>query len=216
MRTLKIVVITVVAVVFFEVAAAEVYFRTHRFSAREKPSWLEQTLARHARDVSVSREVRSLKNPRALTDETMSEARGHWTEHCAICHGLDGRGDVTVGRSMSPPAPNMNDPATQQKTDGELYYIISQGVRMTGMPAWEGEDSPEAIWDLVSFIRHLPQITPEELRQMEEMGGEGEPEVIREGNGAEASSDGHTEQSKSNRVNKPGAKPSKHTHKHEH
>ena len=52
--------------------------------------------------------------------------------------------------------------------DGELFYIISNGVRLTGMPAWEEEDSPEEIWDLVSFIRRLPQRTPEELKEMKQ------------------------------------------------
>ena len=81
-------------------------------------------------------------------------------------------GNSVIGRGLYPPAPDITDAKTQEQTDGELFYIISNGVRLTGMPAWQGEDSPEEIWDLVSFIRHLPQITPEELKQMKEMSGE--------------------------------------------
>ena len=172
MRVAKIAVVTVFVVVLLEALAMEIFMRTHRFGAKEKPSWLEATIAQHARNVSVPGDVIGLKNPRSATEDVMAEAREHWTEHCSICHGLDGRGDTTPGRNMYPQAPNMNDAQTQQRTDGELFYTISRGVRLTGMPAWEGEDSPEAIWDLVSFIRHLPQLTLEELKQMKKMSGE--------------------------------------------
>ncbi|HJZ67853.1 MAG TPA: cytochrome c, partial [Blastocatellia bacterium] len=165
MRTAKIVVITVFVVALVEVAGVEIFLRTHKFSAREQPSWLERTFAGHARDISLPDDAKTLKNPRAVNDEIMAEAREHWVEHCAVCHGLDGRGEAVIGRNMYPPVPNMTEAQTQQKADGELFYIVSNGVRLTGMPGWEGEDSPEEIWDLVSFIRHLPQLTPEELKQ---------------------------------------------------
>lgn len=194
MRTAKIVVITLFAVFLVEFIAAEVFLRTHRFSAKEKPSWLESVFAQHARNVSVPADARGLKNPRAVTDETIiAEAREHWTEHCSTCHSIDGRGDTAISRGMYPPAPNLNDPQTQQKTDGELFFIISNGVRFTGMPGWQEEDSAEEIWDLVSFIRHLPQLTPEEFKQMNETGREGKKEP---------------------REDKPGVKT--HTHSHQH
>jgi hypothetical protein len=49
----------------------------------------------------------------------------------------------------------------------KLYYIISNGIRLTGMPAWGSEDKPEAIWDLVSLIRRLPKLSPEELQRLQ-------------------------------------------------
>jgi mono/diheme cytochrome c family protein len=58
---------------------------------------------------------------------------------------------------------------TQELTDGELFYIIENGVRLTGMPAWGGAGKPEESWKLVHFIRHLPRISPEELAEMERM-----------------------------------------------
>ena len=59
--------------------------------------------------------------------------------------------------------------ATQELTDGELFYFIENGIRFTGMPAW-GDGSPkgeELGWKLVHFIRHLPQLTPDEVGEME-------------------------------------------------
>ena len=90
-------------------------------------------------------------------------------DHCASCHGLDGGGNTVIGRNVYPPAPDMREAVTQDLSDGELYYIISNGVRFTGMPAWGGEDSPQEIWELVSFIRRLPSLSPEELKLMEQL-----------------------------------------------
>ena len=219
MRAAKIVVITVFVVILVEILAAEIFLRTHKFSAKEQPSWLEKTFAQHARNIAVPRDAKALTNPRTATDEIMTEAREHWTEHCSICHGIDGRGDTIIGGRMYPPTPNMNEGQTQQKSDGELFYIVSNGVRLTGMPAWEGEDNPEEIWDLVSFIRHLPQLTPEELRRMKELAGEGkeeagdQPDDTGRKSGSKA---GEKTTSDSQPVrphkDKPGAKPHKHSH----
>jgi hypothetical protein len=112
----------------------------------------------------------------------------------------------------------MREAQTQQRADGELFYIVSKGVRLTGMPAWEGEDSPEEIWDLVSFIRHLPQLTLEELKQMKEMVGEGKEQSEDGAAGKSESNAGENAAPNTKPVrphkDKPGTKP--HTHPHEH
>jgi len=139
---------------------------THGFSAREEPSWAEAYFARHARRIATPAGAKELKNPFPATPESMAEAQEHWVAHCSSCHGIDGRGDTTIGRNLYPKAPDMRDAETQRLSDGELYYIISNGVRFTGMPAWGSEDSPESIWALVAFIRRLPHLTPEEIQSM--------------------------------------------------
>lgn len=147
----------------------------HGFSAREKPSWLEELLARNARKIATPTGARALKNPIAPTPENLAAAQAHWVDHCALCHGLDGSGNTPIGRNLYPPAPDMKDAAVQNLSDGELYYIISHGVRFTGMPAWGGLHSEAETWQLVSFIRRLPHLTPEELSRMEQVaaGSEG-------------------------------------------
>lgn len=146
----------------------------HGFSAREEPSWLEMYFARHARRIATPAGARELKSPFAATPESMAEAQEHWVAHCSSCHGIDGRGDTTIGRNLYPKAPDMRDAETQRLSDGELFYIISNGVRFTGMPAWGSEDSPESIWALVAFIRRLPHLTPEEIRSMQQPAAEEE------------------------------------------
>jgi mono/diheme cytochrome c family protein len=108
----------------------------HGFSAREIPSQLEEFLARHARNIAAPAGAKELKNPYSVTTESLSAARAHWVSQCAICHGLEGAGKTPVGRNLYPEAPDMRDPFTQGLSDGELFYIINNGVRFTGMPAW--------------------------------------------------------------------------------
>lgn len=146
----------------------------HGFSAKEKPSRLEEFLARHARKIATPASARALKNPYLVTPESLRAAQAHWADHCASCHGLDGSGNTTLGRNLYPKAPDMRDAATQGLSEGELYYIISNGVRFTGMPAWGGEHSSQETWQLVSFVRRLPHLTPDELKAGEQKpAGEG-------------------------------------------
>ena len=72
-----------------------------------------------------------------------------------------------MGRNLFPRTPDMRLDATQRLSDGELYYIIHNGVRWTGMPAWGDPDNDMDSWKLVLFIRHLPHLAPDEIRDME-------------------------------------------------
>lgn len=146
----------------------------HGFSARDNPSGVEKIMAKTMRSLAVPSRARNMKNPVADTPENMAEARAHWADHCALCHSNDGSGNTEIGKNLYPKAPDMRLPQTQALTDGELYYTIQNGIRLTGMPAWgEAIDNDEASWKLVRFIRHLPQLTPEEMKEMEQLNPKG-------------------------------------------
>lgn len=145
------------------------FVTAHGFSAREKPSKLEAFLARHARRIASASGAREMRNPASPTDLAIAEARDHFADHCAICHANDGSGKTQINAGLYPPAPDMKERDTQGLSDGELFYIIKNGIRFTGMPGWGGED--EENWKLVLFIRHLPKITPKELELMKEVNG---------------------------------------------
>ncbi len=143
----------------------------HGFSARDEPTAVEAFVARRVRHLAVPRAAREMTNPVELNEDVLSEARAHFADHCAWCHGNDGRGQTTIGQNLYPRAPDMASSKTQSLSDGELFYVIKHGIRLTGMPAW-GEDTPEddrESWKLVHFIRHLPDITPEEIEEMTEL-----------------------------------------------
>jgi len=124
--------------------------------------------ARTARNLSIPACERGTKNPFAPTAEVLSEARVHFADHCAICHGNDGVGKTQIGQNLYPKAPDMRLPPTQNLTDGEIYYVVHNGVRLTGMPAWGGPGKDDDSWKLVLFIRHLPRMIPQEIKEMEQ------------------------------------------------
>jgi len=149
-------------------AIALMLTRSGGFSARAEPSMPERLIARAARRLAVPRGAREARNPIPFTPEAWSDARAHFADHCAICHGNDGQGHTDIGRNLYPKAPDMRLPDTQRLTDGELYWIIENGVRLTGMPAWGDGASDDALtWRLVHFVRHLNDLTAEHLKEME-------------------------------------------------
>jgi len=140
-------------------------------SVREQPTAAEVHLARLLRRLAVPGHALALSNPLTPTAEVIAKARAHFADHCAGCHGNDGRGRTSIGMNLYPKAPDMTLAATQSMSDGEIFYTIKHGIRLTGMPAW-GADTPqddEASWGLVHFIRHLPDVTPVELSAMEKL-----------------------------------------------
>jgi mono/diheme cytochrome c family protein len=168
MRRVIISVLTPLIVIAAVMGGFLLYIRGSGFSARAEPTWMERVMARNARKIATPADAKSLTHPRVpQTEEMIVEADEHFVEHCGMCHGSDGRGNTTIGRNLYPKVPDMTRPETQQLSDGELYYIIFNGIRLTGMPAWGSEDKPEAIWDLVSLIRRLPKLTPEESKRLE-------------------------------------------------
>lgn len=140
-------------------------------TARETPSAVEVFVARRIRHLMIPRTAREARNPTPVTPEVLAEGRAHFADHCATCHANDGGGDSEIGQKLYPRAPDMRKDDTQSLSDGELFYIIHNGVRYTGMPAWGGDGAEEDLdsWELVHFIRRLPKLTPEEIREMEKL-----------------------------------------------
>jgi mono/diheme cytochrome c family protein len=141
---------------------------TTGFSAKAEPHWMEVLLARQLRYLAIPLENRNLRNPVALTPEVLKEARAHFADHCATCHANDGSGQTKLGKNFYPKAPDLRLAETQDMSDGEMFFIIQNGIRFTGMPAWGTGDPSEDTdsWKLVHFIRHLPRLSKEELAEM--------------------------------------------------
>jgi cytochrome c553 len=164
------------------VAVGVVMVNAHGFSARAQPSRFETWFARRVRSAAVPPDARRLVNPVPDTPEVQAEARAHWADHCATCHANDGSGDTAMGKRTYPPAPDMRLAPTRQMTDGELFYIIQNGIRFSGMPAWGGGSDQHAAssWKLVRFIRHLPQLTWEEKQEMQKLNPKSPDEIKEE------------------------------------
>jgi predicted CXXCH cytochrome family protein len=137
------------------------------FSARTEPSPFERNLASAVRNFAIPRHERNEKNPLAVNSKTLAEAREHFTARCSICHGSDGRGQTQMGRSLYPRVPDLLSAETQSLTDGEIRYIIENGVQLTGMPASRNphQETEDDSWKLVLFIRDVRPLTEDEKSQ---------------------------------------------------
>ena len=177
-RGLALIVLLIVA----GAATAFWLFVQHGFSARDQPTAIEAFVARRLRHLAVPRSARQAQNPLPATPEVLAEARAHFADHCALCHGNDGSGQTEIGKNLYPKAPDMRQDNTQSLSDGELFYIIHNGIRLTGMPAW-GSGPPEKdqdSWKLVHFIRHLPKLDSEELEEMKKLNPKSPDEMTEE------------------------------------
>jgi mono/diheme cytochrome c family protein len=151
--------------------ACTLWFVAGGISAKSSPGTLEMAVAPRLRSMAIPRAARDQRSPVPASAAALNEGMEHFADHCALCHGNDGSGDTQMGRNLYPRVPDMRLAATQDLTDGELFYIIENGVKLTGMPAWGGdpEHGAEANWNLVQFIRHMPKLTPAELSKMKDL-----------------------------------------------
>jgi len=135
------------------------------------------------------------KNPIPYSPDAAKDGQEHFGHHCQICHGLDGQNTgVPFAAKMSPPVPELTSKDVQDYTDGQLHWIIENGIAPSGMPAWKGNLEDEEMWKIVHYLRHLPP-----------KGSLGAPEVFKE----EAEQHEHAEQGKTGE-----AKPHSHSHTH--
>ena len=144
------------------------YARLTGFRARSTPPAVEAMLARRVRSWAVPASERTRSAPTGPAVQ-WSDALAHYADHCAVCHGVDGRGDTAMGRGLYPPAPDMTMTSTQSLTDGELFWVIENGVRFTGMPGWGTgtSDGEASSWALVRVIRQLPHLTTDDRQRIE-------------------------------------------------
>lgn len=158
-------------------------------SANATPTRLEEFAARNARHLAIPSNARAAQNPVLDSPEVQREARLHFADHCAICHGNDGSGDTPIGNGLYPKPPDLRKPETQDLSDGELFWIIENGVRFTGMPAFSGNKdhtnggnhgNGQDSWKLVHFIRHLPRLTAAERLEMERYNPKGQEDRTEE------------------------------------
>lgn len=134
------------------------------FSASKPAGRLEERFARMALDRSIARRAPNRANPFGASPEAARAGLRLFRTHCVACHGGPGADATEGGASLNPPAPGLTLPRVQARSDGELQWIISHGIRMTGMPAFGPSRSEEDLWQLVAAVRRLPRLSAEERR----------------------------------------------------
>ncbi len=127
-------------------------------TARQTPSAAEGFVARALVNLGIPKDAHARKNPLSARVDGADAAAGRelYRLHCVSCHGADGRGQTAAGRGLYPPpfALTRSGFDSRNRTDGDLFYLVRNGIRNTGMPGWELADAQ--IWQLVSYMRALP------------------------------------------------------------
>jgi mono/diheme cytochrome c family protein len=136
------------------------------FTALKPPGRLEERVATFALNRSIQRHAPKVANPLGRSPAAVAAGLALFRTHCIDCHGAPGVDPTEGGASLNPPAPGLTLARVQARSDGELQWIVSNGIRMTGMPAFGASRSEEEIWQLVAALRRLPQLSPEESRML--------------------------------------------------
>jgi mono/diheme cytochrome c family protein len=123
--------------------------------------WLFETV----RDRSVATRARDIVVPKDLDDANrISKGAGQYAETCSGCHLAPGMKRTEISRGLYPRAPELR--RQTDLTPAEQFWIVKHGVKMTGMPAWGVTHQDELLWDVVAFVRKLPQLTPEQYETL--------------------------------------------------
>lgn len=142
-------------------------------AASSPPSKTETRFANYATQKSIQKRAPSKSNPFS-GPAAIKAGLPHYKENCVMCHGAPGVPETEFGMGLNPAAPDLTLPLIQEMTDGQLFWVVSNGIRMTGMPAFKPTHSEEQIWKIVAFVRHLPEIGPEEQKILKAGQEEGE------------------------------------------
>ncbi|HEY6065020.1 MAG TPA: cytochrome c [Thermoanaerobaculia bacterium] len=147
--------------------AAVVYTGAFNTSAEKPPSKLERDLATFALNRSVLRRAPNAKNPLPMSADNLRGGLAHYRENCLVCHGAPGVDPGEIGQGLNPGAPDLTLSRVQARTDGQLFWIVDEGIKMTGMPAFGPTHEENEIWQIVSFVRHLPEISDAEKGELQ-------------------------------------------------
>lgn len=149
--------VTVVVVLLGGLGVALLGFLPTR--ANTVPPEMERHFAMSALDNSVERHAPRVNNPVPPTDENLIEGLKIYTMNCALCHGGIDRQPSTLEKSFYPPPPNLIlDPVDDP--EWHVFYVIRNGVRYTGMPAWDKTLSDPDIWKLTAFLARMEKLPP--------------------------------------------------------
>ncbi len=166
MKALRTFLLTLLVIAVLGAACGLLLIR-RGFRATTMPTVWEGVVARTMRGWAVPARERSKKNPVAATSDALQQGREQFLTQCAACHGIDGSGTTPMGLNLYPRVPDLRAASTQSLSDGEIHYIIENGVQLTGMPAWGNPhlESSGNSWQLVHFIRSLRPLTKGERSQ---------------------------------------------------
>jgi mono/diheme cytochrome c family protein len=155
------VVVTLLVIAACVVAVS--HFGLYPIGADNPPSALERTLTMRAMDEYADKHKPAGDNPTQITPANLMDGAKEYEEHCAFCHG-GAKAKVSPMRDkFNPPVPQLIESVPHDE-DAWLFWVTKHGVRMTGMPTWDGVLSDEEIWKIAAFIKHSDKL-PADVQQ---------------------------------------------------
>jgi mono/diheme cytochrome c family protein len=154
--------ILAIVVVAIGLAFSGLYNVAARVHENSIIAWLLSTSMQR----SVAQHAAHGQAPEHFSDDQVRQGFHFYNETCVYCHGGPGKDPDDIGKGLNPEPPYLPD-TVNRWTNDELFWIVSNGIRMTGMPSFAATHKEEEIWNVVGFVRQLPKMTPEQYSQME-------------------------------------------------
>jgi len=129
-------------------------------NADAKPPALEKWAAHKSLKATIAREAPKGDNPAALNDENLVAGVKLYAANCAVCHGAADAQASNIAKGLYQHAPQLAKHGVEDDPEGENYWKIYHGIRMTGMPSYHGTLTEQQIWQLTLFLKHMDQLTP--------------------------------------------------------
>jgi len=143
-----------------------IYRGTFNVAATEHHSKLTRWILAATRESSIEKRAAGIEIPDLKDENKLKDGFRSYREMCAVCHTPPGGEDSPIAQGLNPRAPNLACEA-DELSDAELFWVIKNGIRMTGMPAWGVTHGDKEIWDVVAFVKTLPKMTAEQYKEMD-------------------------------------------------
>jgi mono/diheme cytochrome c family protein len=145
---------------------AVIYNGTFNVAATENHSRLTKWIFSAARESSIEKHAAGIEVPNLNDEKKIKNGFRSYREMCAVCHTPPGDDDSPIAQGLNPRAPNLGCEA-EELSDAELFWVIKNGIRMTGMPAWGVTHGDKEIWAVVAFVKALPKMTAEQYKALD-------------------------------------------------
>ncbi|HVT59199.1 MAG TPA: cytochrome c [Thermoanaerobaculia bacterium] len=163
MRTIR----TLVALIVLLAAAAVGFAYSGIYDVAAitpEPQWLQLTFST-VKDHSIERRAAAITAPPLSDPKALRTGLGHFREMCVSCHGAPGVEAAEFAKGLNPKPPDLAREAAEQ-SPAQLFWVVKNGIKMTGMPGFGGTHTDEQVWAVVAFLKQLPQLTPEKYQAM--------------------------------------------------
>lgn len=145
-----------VIILIVVLGAAAYWITTADISAVHGPGKTEISIADSIREWYIGRGARSVPTPIVANDaQSISQGEALYSMSCAQCHGLDGRKPMPIGDWMNPRVPSLHSAEVQQMSDKEIFWVVKNGIRLSGMPGFAKLATDSEIWKMTYYVRSL-------------------------------------------------------------